>query len=83
MGWPQQMSAPWPGFVTMNSEPHLVQKYRFPTWFAMSYHPNKVYRRSAYAVNMREQMRRRQPISLAFFFALGLDKPMIIWHYAQ
>jgi hypothetical protein len=52
MGWPQQMSWPWPGLVTMNSEPHLVQKYRFPTWFAMVYHPRKVYRRSSDAVNI-------------------------------
>ena len=52
MGWPQQMSWPWPGLVTMNSEPHLVQKYRFPTWFAMVCHPRKVYRRAAHGVNI-------------------------------
>ena len=52
MGWPQQMSWPWPGLVTMNSEPHLVQKYRFPTWFAMVCHPNRVYRCPAYGVNI-------------------------------
>ncbi len=53
MGWAQQMSWPWPGFVTMNSEPHLVQKYRFPTWFAMVCHPIRVYRRAACGVNIR------------------------------
>jgi hypothetical protein len=36
MGWLQQISAPFPPLVTMNSEPHLAQRYLFPVSLATS-----------------------------------------------
>jgi hypothetical protein len=42
MGWPQQASSPLPPFVTIISVPHLVQKYRFPTWLAKAPPPPRV-----------------------------------------
>jgi hypothetical protein len=34
MGWPQQEISPLPALVTIISVPHLLHKYRFPTWLA-------------------------------------------------
>jgi len=42
MGWPQQASSPLPPLVTIISVPHLVQKYRFPTWLAKVPPPPRV-----------------------------------------
>ncbi len=42
MGWPQQEISPLPALVTIISVPHLVQKYRFPTWLAKVPPPPRV-----------------------------------------
>jgi len=35
IGWPQQVNVPFSGFVTINSEPHFLQIYFLPIWFAI------------------------------------------------
>lgn len=41
MGWPQQWSSPLPPRVTINSAPHFLHTYLFPTSFAMNQSSSK------------------------------------------
>ena len=39
---PQQWSSPFPPLVIINSAPHFLQIYLFPTWLAIIYIPSQV-----------------------------------------